>query len=137
MSKIHSCALLALAENRFLNTFKVLKLNTVIACNAFEHGVKKLFSHLTLQSIDCRNDTFLCFVLNEKDVLKAGYAFSEDKKRFLTPSCSNDQIHFMMTRFFSIINFNRAVFYTLSFKLLMFTAWNRGISFSPFITPHG
>ena len=56
MSKIHSCALLALAENRFLNTFKVLKLNAAIACNAFEHRVKKLFSQPALQSIDCRFD---------------------------------------------------------------------------------
>ena len=86
MGKIHSCAFLTLAENRLLNTFKVLKLNTVIACYAFEHGVKKLFSQLAFQSIDCRNDTFLRFVLNKDDMLKAGYSFSEDKKRLLAPS---------------------------------------------------
>lgn len=65
--------------------------------------------------------SFLGFVFDEDDMLKASCSFSEDKKRLFSTSGSNDQIHFMMPRFCSVIDLSRAVFNTLSFKLLVFT----------------
>lgn len=93
MGKIDFCPLLSLTEYRFFNTLKILKLNAIVTSNAFEQGMKKLCSEPALQTVDCRNDTFLRFVFDEEDMLKASCPFRKDKKSLLTSSGSNNQIH--------------------------------------------
>ena len=66
MCKIHLRAFLHLAENRFLYSLKVLKLNTIITCYAFKQSRKMLFAQFSFQTIKRSDNPYPRLTMCEK-----------------------------------------------------------------------
>ena len=101
MGKIHFSALVLLTETRLFNALKVLKLGSVVARYAFKENREKFLTLAFFQVIKSSDDALFGLVFDKEDVLIAGDALGDDKKRFLSTSGSHNQIHFMVPDFFS------------------------------------